>query len=85
MAMIIEQITENSFGEELNRIINEPTGLDIKSNCRQGFDDRTSEKNKTLTFNSDRSACIARIKETGYDEFAIEMAESRRQTIKRKA
>jgi hypothetical protein len=36
-------------------------------------------------FNSDRSACIARIKETGYDEFAIEMAESRRQTIKRKA
>lgn len=35
-------------------------------------------------FNSDRSACIGRIKEIGYDDFANEMAGSRRQTIKRK-
>ena len=35
-------------------------------------------------FNSDRSACINRIKEIGYDDFAAEMANSGRQTIKRK-
>jgi len=35
-------------------------------------------------FNSDRSACIARIKEIGYDDYSIEMANSKRQTIKRK-
>lgn len=34
--------------------------------------------------NSDRSACIRRIKETGYDGFAAEMAENKRQTIRRK-
>jgi hypothetical protein len=34
-------------------------------------------------FNSDRSACINRIKEIGYDDFAIDMANSKRQTIKR--
>ena len=34
-------------------------------------------------FNSDRPACIYRIRETGYDDYAIEMAVSRRQTIKR--
>ncbi len=35
-------------------------------------------------FNSDRSACINRIKEIGYEDFAIEMTNSKRQTIKRK-
>jgi hypothetical protein len=35
-------------------------------------------------FNSDRKACIDRIKEIGYDDFAVEMADSKRQTIKRK-
>jgi hypothetical protein len=35
-------------------------------------------------FNSDRSACINRIKEIGYDGFATEMAHCGRQTIKRK-
>jgi hypothetical protein len=34
-------------------------------------------------FNSNRSACINRIKEIGYDNFAIEMANNKRQTIKR--
>ena len=35
-------------------------------------------------FNSDRSACIAKIKELGYDGFSIQMANSKRQTIRRK-
>lgn len=35
-------------------------------------------------FNSDRSACIAKIREIGYDDFSIEMANSKKQTIKRK-
>lgn len=35
-------------------------------------------------FNSDRSACIVRIKEIGYYDYAVEMATSKRQTIKRK-
>jgi hypothetical protein len=34
--------------------------------------------------NSDRSACINRIKETGYVDFAVEMAQHQRMTIKRK-
>lgn len=33
---------------------------------------------------SDRPACIYRIRETGYDAFAAEMASTHRQTIKRK-
>ncbi len=37
-----------------------------------------------LVLNSDRSACIGRIKEIGYEGFAREMAGSRRQTIRRK-
>lgn len=37
-----------------------------------------------LIFNSDRLACISRIKEIGYDGYAAEMANARRQTIKRK-
>lgn len=37
-----------------------------------------------LILNSDRAACISRIKETGYESFAIEMADNKRQTIKRK-
>lgn len=37
-----------------------------------------------FVLNSDRSACIARIKEIGYDDFAVDMAASRRQTLKRK-
>jgi hypothetical protein len=35
-------------------------------------------------FNSDRSACIARIKQIGYGDYAIEMANGKIQTIKRK-
>lgn len=35
-------------------------------------------------FNSDRPACIARIKEIGYDEFSVEMALNKTQSIKRK-
>jgi CubicO group peptidase (beta-lactamase class C family) len=42
MAMIIEHITDKTFGEELNRIINEPTGLDIKLIADRAFDDRTT-------------------------------------------
>jgi hypothetical protein len=34
--------------------------------------------------NSDRAACINRIKEIGYVDFAFEMAETRRHSIKRK-
>jgi hypothetical protein len=34
--------------------------------------------------NSDRTACINRIKEIGYDNFAVEMTKNRIQTIKRK-
>jgi hypothetical protein len=37
-----------------------------------------------IVFNSDRAACISRIKEIGYPEYAVEMANSKRQTIKRK-
>lgn len=37
-----------------------------------------------LVFNSDRLACLSRIKEIGYDDYAAEMAGSRKQTIKRK-
>jgi hypothetical protein len=32
---------------------------------------------------SDRPACISRIKEIGYEQYAAEMATSRRQSIKR--
>ena len=35
-------------------------------------------------FNSDRSACIAKINEIGYENFSVYMAENRQQTIKRK-
>jgi hypothetical protein len=34
--------------------------------------------------NSDRAACITRIKELGYDDFAFEMTNNKSQTIKRK-
>jgi len=37
-----------------------------------------------LIFNSDRSACINRIKEIGYTDFAIEMTNKKIQTIRRK-
>ncbi len=37
-----------------------------------------------LVLNSDRSACIKRIKEIGYEEYAVEMTNSRRQTIRRR-
>ncbi len=36
-----------------------------------------------LIFRSDRPACIARIKEIGYDYFATEMAVNKRQTIRK--
>ena len=35
-------------------------------------------------FNSDRNACLNKIKEIGYDEFANEMTNTKKQTIKRK-
>lgn len=35
-------------------------------------------------FKSDRPACINRIKEIGYEDFANEMTNSKMQTIKRK-
>jgi len=38
-----------------------------------------------FVFNSDRAACIARIKEAGYEIYAVEMAETKRQTIKRRS
>jgi len=37
-----------------------------------------------FVFDSDRSACIARIKEIGYEGFAHEMAENRVMTFKKK-
>jgi hypothetical protein len=37
-----------------------------------------------VVFNSDRSACISRIREIGYDGFAIEMADNKRPSMKRK-
>ena len=37
-----------------------------------------------FVFNSDRAACIERIKVLGYDGFAVEMAASKKQTIPRK-
>jgi len=37
-----------------------------------------------LIFNSNRAACISRIKEIGYDSYAKEMTEKRVMTIKRK-
>jgi D-alanyl-D-alanine carboxypeptidase len=42
MAMIIERITGKTFGEELNRIINEPTGLDIQLIADRAVDNRTT-------------------------------------------
>jgi len=35
-------------------------------------------------FNSDRKACIDRIKEIGYEGFSVEMTQLKQQTIKRK-
>jgi hypothetical protein len=37
-----------------------------------------------VIFNSDRPACIKRIKETGYENYAMEMATNRQQTLKRR-
>ena len=37
-----------------------------------------------LIFNSNRTACIERIREIGYNGFALEMDDSRMQTIKRR-
>lgn len=34
--------------------------------------------------NSDRKACIEKIKEKGYDDFAVEMTNNKTQTIKRR-
>lgn len=42
MALIIERVTDKTFGEELNRIINEPTGLDIKLIAERASDNRTT-------------------------------------------
>ncbi len=35
-------------------------------------------------FNSNRSACIAKIKDVGYDEFALQMTSDKQMTFKRK-
>ena len=37
-----------------------------------------------FVLNSDRAACISRIKEIGYEPFAVEMAGNRKITIKRR-
>jgi len=37
-----------------------------------------------MIFNSDRAACIARIKAIGHEEFAGEMAANKRQTFRRR-
>lgn len=37
-----------------------------------------------FVFNSDRSKCVARIKEVGYLAYAVEMADGKMQTIKRR-
>lgn len=37
-----------------------------------------------VVLNSDRTACINRIKEKGYEVFASEMADSKRQTMARR-
>ena len=37
-----------------------------------------------FVFNSNRQACITRIKEIGYEGFSLEMTEKRAQTLKRK-
>lgn len=37
-----------------------------------------------VLFNSDRPACIARIKEIGYEGFATEMAAAKIQTIRKR-
>jgi D-alanyl-D-alanine carboxypeptidase len=42
MAMIIEVVTDNSFGEELKRVVNDPTGLDLKLIADRIFDERTT-------------------------------------------
>lgn len=41
-ALIIERVTGSSFGNELNRIINQPTGLDVKLIADRVSDDRTT-------------------------------------------
>lgn len=37
-----------------------------------------------LVFNSDRLGCISRIKEVGYDGYAAEMTNNKRQTIRKR-
>ncbi len=37
-----------------------------------------------FVFNSDRPACICRINEIGYENFAVEMTENKRHAIKKK-
>ena len=49
--------------------------------CKK-FDNPVS-KFFALVFNSNRAGCIARIKELGYEGFAIDMAKARRHSIKR--
>lgn len=50
MAMIIERITGNTFEEELERIINKPTGLSFKLIAERASDERTSS---IFEFNDD--------------------------------
>ena len=38
-----------------------------------------------FVFNSNRQACITRIKEIGYEGFSLEMTEKKAQTLKRKS
>ena len=57
------------------------TGIELKD-CKK-YNNFIS-KAFGLVFNSDRAACIARIREIGYQDFAVEMAGNGLQTIKRK-
>ncbi len=57
------------------------TGIELKD-CKK-YNNFIS-KAFGLVFNSDRSACIARIREIGYPDFAVEMAGNGQQTIRRK-
>lgn len=54
MAMIIEKVTGRSFGEEVDRIINQPTGLNIKLISERALDEKTTAifewKDSTLVY-----------------------------------
>jgi len=64
-------------------------GLQSCADCTSKLMDYTRFNNPFARFigfvlNSDRKACIERIKEKGYDHFATEMTNNKTQTIKRR-